>query len=1545
QSTALATNVTPPTNLTVATNNSATATKLTGPTPASANITNTNGTATFTYTYRVGPGSQPGSIIFSGGGTATNSVTFPTATANSILLAPTLTFQATVTNTTNGVITNNAILGDDGTVIGSVPSNDTFTATAGSIGDLVWVDTDGNGVQGTNETGLAGVTVNVYASNNVTFIGSAVTSGTGAYRVNSLPAATYVVRPDPSTVPAGFIATTTVPQNVVLASGQQYNDADFGYQPPATGSISGQLWIDTNSDGVVDSGETNIPNIPVALQNNVGGVWTTISSTTTDSTGAYSFTALPAGTYRIRVDSTATIYSPYSASYSGELGQVTDPTYDPDDLTPPVTTPNYADVTLPTSTTALTDQNFGYVWNGEVGQLVWYDTAETGIPNSANPAPNGTLALYVDMDGDGVVDSSTDYIIAVMTTGNGSIDFPNPDGQANGYYLFTGLPPGKYVVSISEQEVPSPTSGQINTMVLTTEERVAASLTPGAMTATTANFGLAEKAQISGRVFYDPNLNGIYDAGDSPLPGVTVYAKDLNGNTIATTTTDSSGAYTFLLSPGSYNISYNPADIPPAYTKNTTPTELLVTAVSGASLGGYDFGVAENGLISGTVYGDVNSDGTQGPGEPGLVGITVANYRAAAGATNLLATDVTDSVGFYEFSGLAAATNGTNYFVQVQTAGIDTNTYKTIPTGYPVGANTNTSGWSTPLTNGQTIANVNWGYPLVPGDYYKVGGKIYNGTGPTVQPGDPAIPGVKVTVEVDEDGDDTYDKTYTVTTDASGNYLVEGIKKGSKVRITVDESTLPNNAYAITGDPTGGGSPSKTYVINDLQGDDTALNFGYEEQLGSISGTIVANSNGNGTAEPGETPVAGVTVTLTQAGPDGILGTADDVTSTTTTDSNGDYTFTGLLPGPFQIVTTPPANYTPLADANGGNPNNITSTLTRGQTLANQDFEYTGPGSITGTVLIDTDGDGTGDTPLQGATLTLVDASGDPVLDGSGNPITTTSDANGDYSFSNIPAGTYGVKKTPSSSYRSYSDIDGTDPDWIQNIVVTDDTESSGNDFVVQNLECPNTWPNWQNDHNNLPNTNTTGNSDGDMQNNLMEYAFCMNPDNGEGSPYCLVASLSNTATQVDLVFSRTLGGATDITYELQKATNLTTNTVWTTLPIPTNAVTTTNYAFGDESVRIPNLGAATGLTNSGFLRMKVTLSSTNPSENGATAFGDVGGWIKSPLTTNNRSFNDPFISCPTWSGTISNVSVDVISVPVPVPAGDTNLSFLGTGTDSYFVEILDGSLQGQRFDVSGGGVNTITLATALELNTVDPPHNTMVGLPPAGLANAQFVVRKHRTLQSLFPASLMVGTNDPSLSSVVEFTSKTTNTTDNTNGTGWVSYYFSSVVTLSNVWAQVGDAAPVSQNARVMPPGQGSFLQARTNGSLMLFGKVRANNFVRPLSTGLNVLGGGYPLVQSPAGRGMTAQAGFFGTNDFKTADQFMMWRGDTRPDLNSYNAYYLLSAARPGSPTLQQWNASGDSRLTNQSSNNFFIPDYSTLIRVKSSLTNFTTPLPWNP
>ena len=54
------------------------------------------------------------------------------------------------------------------------------------------------------------------------------------------------------------------------------------------------------------------------------------------------------------------------------------------------------------------------------------------------------------------------------------------------------------------------------------------------------------------------------------------------------------------------------------------------------------------------------------------------------------------------------------------------------------------------------------------------------------------------------------------------------------------------------------------------------------------------------------------------------------------------------------------------------------------------------------------------DVPAAGRTVSLFDASGNPVLDASGNPVVTTADSNGNFAFDNISkAGTYKVVVTP----------------------------------------------------------------------------------------------------------------------------------------------------------------------------------------------------------------------------------------------------------------------------------------------------------------------------------------------------------------------------------------------------------------------------------------------------------------------------------------------------------------------------------------------------
>ena len=57
--------------------------------------------------------------------------------------------------------------------------------------------------------------------------------------------------------------------------------------------------------------------------------------------------------------------------------------------------------------------------------------------------------------------------------------------------------------------------------------------------------------------------------------------------------------------------------------------------------------------------------------------------------------------------------------------------------------------------------------------------------------------------------------------------------------------------------------------------------------------------------------LAGVTVTLTDLGPDGMLGGGDDTNVTATTGANGEYTFGMLSPGTYVVDADNPAGAAP----------------------------------------------------------------------------------------------------------------------------------------------------------------------------------------------------------------------------------------------------------------------------------------------------------------------------------------------------------------------------------------------------------------------------------------------------------------------------------------------------------------------------------------------------------------------------------------------------------------------------------------------------------
>jgi hypothetical protein len=255
-----------------------------------------------------------------------------------------------------------------------------------------------------------------------------------------------------------------------------------------------------------------------------------------------------------------------------------------------------------------------------------------------------------------------------------------------------------------------------------------------------------------------------------------------------------------------------------------------------------------------------------------------------------------------------------------------------------------------------------------------------------------------------------------------------------------------------------------------LQPDDTANNgdigqsktdnfksptetFNQVTNFGTISGRKFEDLNANGTddSDPG---VQGwkITLTGTGAGPDGVPGTADDVTvnTTTTTASDGSYSFGSLYAGTYTVTEESRSDWTHTTT------NPVSVTLTSTTTFSCPDIITTvGNGtanfgnfhniSISGTKYQDLTGDGfSADDPvLNSANTHYVSVTVDLYKDGV-KVATTSTDSSGNYSFTNLGPGKYTVSEEVPSGWTK-TDVRGDAA--TGTITASSGTNSTGNDF------------------------------------------------------------------------------------------------------------------------------------------------------------------------------------------------------------------------------------------------------------------------------------------------------------------------------------------------------------------------------------------------------------------------------------------------------------------------------------------------------------------
>jgi len=449
---------------------------------------------------------------------------------------------------------------------------------------------------------------------------------------------------------------------------------------------------------------------------------------------------------------------------------------------------------------------------------------------------------------------------------------------------------------------------------------------------------------------------------------------------------------------------------------------------------------------------------------------------------------------------------------------------------------------------------------------------------------------------------------------------------------------------------------------------------------------------------------------------------------------------------------------------------------------------------------------------------------------------------------------------------------------------------------------------------------------DGDGYDNLIEYAFNLSPANGVGSPFSINPSTVSTG-RVELSFTRPTGATASVTYYLEYSSALGPATSWISIPLtninPRN-ITITPLNPGLETVTIRNLEA-----REAFVRFRVELDSNGDQIIDHISYTGVQGWTESAMELGTRTYNNPYQHEAVFTGTVDATGgVTGQTLHFVTSAGTMDLGTLLAPGASYYIEVTAGPNEGQRFDVVSATGSALTLATVSDVCSDTPPFNTLAGVLPANIAGNRVALHRHWILGELFPITRFSAANASADADQVQ-----------TSVVAATSTYWLYANGGQPKWVMLGDATLADQANTVIAPGHGMFVTKRGIAApLLACGEVRANNFMRPLCAGLNLVGGGYPIIQSatgPGSRQMDVAHGFFGSTDHLTADSFSVWKGDALPGASGYDSYYLYN---PG--TAPKWVKTGDATLAAHDAELLFLGDRSVLVQVKNDVHGYTIP-----
>ncbi len=275
--------------------------------------------------------------------------------------------------------------------------------------------------------------------------------------------------------------------------------------------------------------------------------------------------------------------------------------------------------------------------------------------------------------------------------------------------------------------------------------------------------------------------------------------------------------------------------------------------------------------------------------------------------------------------------------------------------------------------------------------------------------------------------------TTRITTDATGTFSFTNIPTGDYMLLEVDASgyiSVSDNAgddNAINNNTNDGFIPV-TLTAGENDSDNIYID---KKSSGSVSGKVT---------DKFDNALENVTITIQNSAGN----TVNDIEGnplTTVTDVTGLYTFVKVPAGEYLIVESDKAGYTsirdgdetPDSDTNANtdtNDNKIPLTLTDGKDDTQNNFIDEGYKSISGKVLVDTNGDERPEKSLENVTIKLSSCET--------NTFTSTiTDSAGAFHFSNLIAGCYTLTEIDPEGYTSVKDSDGSNDNNIT-VALTD---------------------------------------------------------------------------------------------------------------------------------------------------------------------------------------------------------------------------------------------------------------------------------------------------------------------------------------------------------------------------------------------------------------------------------------------------------------------------------------------------------------------------